>query len=262
MGEEIVSDLPDGYDANSLRKTNTYRKPNLDLIGWSFTCYACDSIDILRTDEEIIEDQKKHGSRSTEMRYHLKVPNRCEQCTRDKYVWQTRQRLSKTIPERVKGKKPLSLCTYTLGIAEFVHGEHEADTRYYELHKEMKLAFRNFIRSKWWRNRVDGAFYTIEVKRTNMPDGTIKLHPHVHALVSHKFADFQQAAEDRGLGTYVKIIRLGKRRIDIICSVRYILKYAFKEYGDPLFKGRYYETTGCFRKSSQQSNNEDAKRPE
>jgi len=88
-------------------------------------------------------------------------------------------------------------------------------------------------------------FYTIEVKRTEMEDGRYKLYPHVHAIVLHdKPHDFKKAAQERGLGsyTYVRRIRGSFRR-----PINYILKYALKGYGDPFYKGRYYETIGVFR---------------
>lgn len=261
MGTEPLPNLPDGRTYRVLRKRHHPPKPHPDLIGWKYTCNYCDYRTITRSPEshaKFIEWAEVPQEYQDDV-WQMNVPIRCLDCAAGKYQHQTRKRLHEVFPERVKGYKPLSLHTYTLGKAVFVNGEHQADERFYELHAQMKLAFRKFIHSKWWKNRVDGCFYVIEVKKTDMPDGTIKLHPHVHALVSHKFdKTFKQAATDRGLGSYVKIIRLGTRRIDITKSVSYILKYAFKEYGDPLFKGRYYETTGCFRKPKSNSHSAEA----
>lgn len=242
MGTEPVPDMSNGSDYASLRKR---RLPNANLIGWSFTCQMCDCIEVLRADENINADLAETGI----VKAHMRVPNRCELCSKDKYAWQTRKTLQKVLPERANGSKA-SLHTYTLGTALEVQPE-AADDRYYELHGEMKHAFRKLTNSKWWRNRVDGMFYTIEVKRTDTPDGLVRLHPHVHAIVLHqKRHDFKSAAENKGLGsyTYVRRIRGGIQR-----PINYILKYALKGYGDTAFKGRYYETTGKFRKQGVKS---------
>lgn len=210
--------------------------PPTALDGWAFTCFMCNTMCI--TDVE--RESKTHPGNP----WSMWVPDRCELCRRDKYTWSTRKDLLESIPKQAVGYKA-SLHTYTLGSAEVVTDEHIADTRYYELHEEMKTAFRKFIRSKWWRNRVDGCFYTVEVKQTTLEDGYIKLHPHVHAIVLHRGKhDFKEAALARGLGDYVYVRRIRGR---LEKPINYILKYALKGYGDSAFKGRYYEKTGVFR---------------
>lgn len=229
--------MPDGSDNASLRKR---RPPNVDLIGWAFTCYHCSHY------ERYFPATDENGEYTEVI---MNAPNRCHLCAKDKYAWQKRKDLVQTLPERANGHRA-SLHTYTLGSALVCHDEQDADREYYRLHKEMKQAFRKLIQSKWWKNRVQGMFYTIEVKRTVIDDyGSVKLHPHVHAIVLHdKPHDFKKAALDRGLGsyTYVRRIRGSLRR-----PINYILKYALKGYGDPLYKGRYYETTGAFRKKKE-----------
>ena len=201
--------------------------PNKDLLGWTFTCNYCD----VRTID---------GNYS-----QMNVPIRCEVCSKAKYTWQTRKDLQTTLPRMTRGFRP-SLHTYTLGKTQKLPSDHTHDTFYFQLHKEMKLAFRTFIRSKWWRNRVDGCFYTIEVKVTETPEGTT-YHPHVHAIVLHAGKEeFKDAASERGLGSYVYVRRITGT---LQGPINYVLKYALKDYGDPSLKGRYYERTGAFRKS-------------
>jgi len=236
MGTEPLPIMSDGGDNASLRKR---RPPNANLIGWAFTCEDCGILSIDKSLEQYAKEHDNHGSTTPKQ----VVPDRCCLCAKDKYAWQKRKDLLKTLPERANGHRA-SLHTYTLGSALWV-SPSVVDSEYYRLHKEMKQAFRKLIQSKWWKNRVSGMFYTIEVKRTETEDGRYKLHPHVHAIVLHdKPHDFKKAAQERGLGsyTYVRRIRGSLRR-----PINYILKYALKGYGDPLYKGRYYETTGVFR---------------
>ena len=218
--------------------------PNKDLVGWKFTCYYCDSRVVLN---------HHNGIKTT-------VPIRCELCSKRRYTWQTRKDLQKALPRLAKGYRP-SLHTYTLGEVrylpwEVVHTNPEItrplspEQFTHQLRQELKLAFRTFIRSKWWRNRVDGCFYTVEVKVTDTPEGTT-YHPHVHAIVLHKNKeDFKSAATERGLGSYVYVRRItGSPDNYLAAPINYVLKYALKDYGDPSLKGRYYERTGAFRKS-------------
>lgn len=248
MGTEPVPHLHHGSISDGVWKR---RPPNVHLKGWSFTCHMCDTVDLANTDANITAVFETQGE-VAKSDITMTVPDRCSLCAKDKYAWQTRKRLQKTLPALANGHKA-SLHTYTIGIAEEMVTEH-SDERYYELHNEMKHAFRRFTRSKWWRTRVSGMFYTIEVKRTQLPNGFTKLHPHVHAIVLHeKRHDFKKAAQERGLGdyTYVRRIRGGISR-----PINYILKYALKGYGDPMYQGRYYETTGVFRKSNKQVGDE------
>jgi len=251
MGTEPMPDMHDGSNSASLRKR---RPPNGSLIGWAFTCEDCGTLSTDKSLEQYSKEYAEHGSNTPKQ----VVPDRCCLCAKDKYAWQKRKDLLRTLPERADGHRA-SLHTYTLGNALTVN-ESVVDTEYYRLHKEMKQAFRKLIQSKWWRNRVQGMFYTIEVKRTALPDGRYKLHPHVHAIVLHeKPHDFRKAAHERGLGsyTYVRRIKGSIRR-----PINYILKYALKGYGDPLYKGRYYETTGAFRaKKTSESARADAASP-
>lgn len=262
MGNEPVPHLHHGSISDGLWKR---RPPNVHLKGWSFTCEHCGTVCIAQSDDTISNIHEVRGE-VAKSDITLLVPARCALCAKEKYAWQTRRDLLKKLPNRAIGYRP-SLHTYTLGTAEVVNDDARADDRYYELFHEMKHAFRRFIRSKWWRNRVDGAFYTIEVKKTLLPHGGTKLHPHVHAIVLHqKPHDFQKAAEERGLGsyTYVRRVRvktpqtpsktaptsipIEPRVLGLEKPINYILKYALKGYGDPMYGGRYYETTGAFRK--------------
>jgi hypothetical protein len=174
------------------------------------------------------------------------TPQRCEECARDKYSGATRKKLLKELPILAKGYRP-SMMTFTLGTTVFAH-EHDSDTQGIALHSEIKQKFRKMIQSKWWKNRVNGVFYTIEVKETKQEDGRVKLHPHVHAIVLHpEKQEWTAKAVEYGLGSYVYCKRI---RGGLHGRISYVLKYALKYYGDPLAKGRYYERTGAFRKST------------
>ena len=230
---------PDAYGYNAARSywysnpkvRRPPSRPKDRLQGWSFTCFMCTPL--------IVTDHHRAHPTEEGAPWSMRVPQRCELCSKDKYSWTTRKDLLKSLPKQAVGYKA-SLHTYTLGSAEVVTDEHIADTRYYELHEEMKTAFRKFIRSKWWRNRVDGCFYTVEVKQTTQEDGYIKLHPHVHAIVLHRGKhDFKEAAMARGLGDYVYVRRIRGR---LEKPINYILKYALKGYGDSANRDRDWET--------------------
>ena len=253
MGSEPVSDLPVGHASPSVRKRD--RGPaDVSIRGYAFVCAECTPIRL--------HEDPEYGV----VTY---APSRCCLCQKQKYTWSTRKKLEQEIPARVTGK--VSLHTYTLGEAQYTKWtsldsaqgylkvEQDMD-EYWELRGTMKDRFRKFLQSKWWRNRVSGCFYTIEVKATLewKVEGTssspsvywrYKLHPHVHAIVEHDGVhDFKSAAIERGLGSYTYVRRI--RGSQLTRPIRYIMKYAMKDYGNPRLKGRYYERTGCFRKAS------------
>lgn len=250
MGDESLSVVSDGSIGISIRQR---RPSNPDLEGWSFTCINCDYACRIESDDVLIEVSKERAVSQSDV--YLKVPVRCEQCAADKYKWLTLRKLKKEIPARVSAPNKLTLATFTLGKAKIIHDEYHVYHNVLSLRREAKDAFRRFIRSKWWRNRVKGSFYTIEVKETPLEDGTVKLHPHIHVLMEHDgYEDWKQAAQERGLGeyTWAKRVRPTKKYRDyaqaVNAAVGYIMKYAMKGYGDPTVKGRYYERTGSFRK--------------
>lgn len=252
MGSEPVPDLPVGNASSSLWKRDR-GKPSVEIQGFAFVCGECTPVKVY------------HDYETGVIRY---APNRCCICQKQKYTWSTRKKLEQEIPARVTGR--VSLHTYTLGTAQFtqwksqdhhpIQLEEDLD-EYWELRETMKNRFRKFLQSKWWRNRVSGCFYTIEVKATleRSIQGTdsspqvywrYKLHPHVHAIVQHdKVHDFKKAAEERGLGSYTYVRRI--KGSQLTRPIRYIMKYAMKDYGNPRLKGRYYERTGVFRTSAQ-----------
>lgn len=185
-------------------------------------------------------------------------PKRCEQCVKDKYRWTTVKKLKKQLIDRTSNLRDVTLLTFTLGEAvEDVVDEDMVDQVVAHYRAEMKTAFMKFTRSKWWRNRVKGWFYTIEVKVSyNEETGKHKFHPHVHCLAEHPDEeDFKAAAAERGLGTYTfakRVRSTGKHRTQtkaLEAAIGYVMKYALKGYGDPSVK-RYYETGGDYRKPS------------
>jgi len=248
MGTEPLSDLPTHSTRISIRSKDPRDIP-VGIRYYSHVCSQCDDI--------TLDDLGPEGH------FQRHVPNRCVDCCREKYTWLTRKKLHKEIIPT----GPCSMQVYTLGPAQYTPWRklattpaYSADTLpiYWELRKTLKDAFRKFIRSKWWRNRVDGCFYTIEIKDTLewKTEGTdsspvsyhrYKLHAHVHAITQHEgFHDFKAAAASRGLGDYTYSPRIKGR--DLTRPINYVLKYSLKDYGNPSAQGRYYERTGVFRK--------------
>lgn len=185
------------------------------------------------------------------------TPKRCEQCARDKYSWITVRKLKEEIIPLIQQQDKVTLATFTLGRAVIVPVE-EAEDEAQRLRILLKDRFGAFTRSKWWRNRVEGWFYTIEVKETPQEgsDGVelTKLHPHVHCIMEHHgYEDWQKAASQRGLGEYTWAKRVrrsakhGTRQKALEATIGYVMKYALKGYGDSRLKGRYYERGGTFR---------------
>lgn len=249
MGDQPVSDLSYSHADISVRKRDR-GSPPVEIQGYAFACSECAAVRIYNG----------HGYEPD--RY---APKRCCNCEKEKYIWLTRKKLEEEITDRATGRMSLHLAT--LGTPQYTPWQDnlyaaEDSPLYWKLRDEMKAQFSRFIRSKWWRNRVDGCFYVIEVKTTveEKLDGTDssprlryrwKMHPHVHALVQHdEVHDFREKwKEQTGAEVYGARRVKGTGRSSLVRPIRYIFKYAMKDYGNPRLKGRYYERTGAFRAS-------------
>lgn len=249
MGDEPVPHLSPANDDTSVRQR---RPEHPDLKGWAFTCMYCDTSTTVTNDEDLNEiSQGRIVSKSD---YYNVVPDRCSQCRADKYYWLTMKKLKQEVKAAIKNRYKVTMAVFTLGKAVIVDDPHKADAESITLRRLAKQKFGDFIRSKWWRNRVDGALYTIEVKETPLPDGRIKLHPHLHVIMEHQgYENWKEAAHKRGLGEYTNAKRIRPTKSyktmtqALDASIGYVVKYMMKGYGDPNLKGRYYERTGTFR---------------
>lgn len=260
MGNEVVSPVPAGSYDYSFRKRDR-GDADIDISSYGYTCGECSVVRWSETVNEGIIDRC--------------APERCAMCRKEKYSGITRKKLLEEIPARVTGLVSMHLAT--LGEAQYSQWQDNRNVitpaedlpEYWTLREEMKSTYRKLLRSKWWRNRVDACFYTIEVKttleaKTSGTDSSPithvrwKLHPHVHALVQHAgYHDFKQqwqkyfnrSPEEPEVVYGVKRVR-GSSKEALARPIGYIMKYAMKDYGNPSLKGRYYERTGSFRTSA------------